>query len=204
MEKKSGLICPDGHFESMNYYDIYNYAKEVCVSYTKKDQNNYNHFSLYQDKYSVFEPYLDFLLSELHYILINPLGYDNVIEYSLHHKIVLKQVSSLDLLREDLILQKGECIYYTECNDSNLNVRKFSVCGTSDGIVSPKGEFFVLDRNKDMYHDVLAQQILNQLLIKDQELYLSYLSYLESVFGDEGIIFPMNFTQFAIRYLSCL
>ncbi len=85
------------------------------------------------------------------------------------------------------------------CSDNILEIQPFTKDVKVDGLIMPNGKFIVLDRDILSVHEILAEQILNQLLIKNKNLYLDYLEFIEKECGSST--FAEKYRKHRKRYV---
>ena len=198
---KTGLINAEDHYIEIPYYEINNFAKRKCHEYMAESEKNRENFLSFSKNYKTFEPYLDFLICALQYVLVNPLNYQNTITYFDRYIIKTKQVENLNRPLNSLREEENRFIYFMPCSDNILEIQPFTKDVKVDGLIMPNGKFIVLDRDILSVHEILAEQILNQLLIKNKNLYLDYLEFIEKECGS-STSFPMTYNMTVINYLS--
>lgn len=199
-KEKVGFITPAGQLKYMEYYNILEFAKKVCYDYINKSEENLKKFFIFKKGYTKFEPYLDFILSELHYVMVNPLNFKDVIIYN-DDGLKINKISKLK--NGKFSLYRENFIWNYSCSDASLFIEQFDNKKHSDGIITKDGYYVKVDRDKDLYHEQVAEQILNQYLIGNKELYLDYIKYVKNFFSFKRHIDNNDYyTNFAIKYLS--
>lgn len=199
-KEKTGFITPDKKIIYLDYYDINEFAKEVCQNYIKKSTNNLSIFNSFKDDYIQFEPYFDFIIYKLNYSMINPLNFKNYILYKNNDSLFLKQWDSnnLNITKNQYPIKR-----YTKSSNRELGIKEFNVNEDIDAIILNNGLITTIDRSKGQFHQIVAEQILNQYLIKNKELYIDFLKYIKDEFYIKRTISPDDYlSNFAIKYLS--
>lgn len=198
---KTGFISPDGIFIEIPYYEVNSFAQKRCYEYIEKSIQNKNTFNAFSKEYKTFNPYFDFLVCVLGYVFVNPLNYQNTIMYFDRYIKKMKAVTDLNRPVNNLIEEDGRFTYLMPSSDVSLEIQPFKNNIMLDGIIMPNGNFLVLDRTILGVHEVLAEQILNELLIKNKELYEDYTKYIEDKCCGK-VLFPMPHERNTIDYLG--
>lgn len=202
MKEKTGIIDPDGRFIPLNYYDIYDFAKKKCLEYASLSTENGNKFYWFSKEYNTFEPYLDFLLCRLGFMIVNPLNCHNVVECGKNNNIIFKEVDKN--LKEK---SRKKEIYYKRCNEGMRDIRNFSINIKDSGVILPSGKFITVDRN--IYHEDVAIEVINQYLIKNKELYEDFISYITDFYDNKSITISKigsncEVIDYLSKYLGCI
>ena len=69
---KVKIISPDNEKTELNYFDILFFCQEKTEEYISLSDENLIRFRNFRKNYTIFEPYFDFVMMELKYILLNP------------------------------------------------------------------------------------------------------------------------------------
>lgn len=201
-KERTGFITPDKKVIYLDYYNINEFAKEICENYIKDNDYNLNVFNNFKKDYIQFDPYFDFIICKLNYSMINPLNFKNYILYKNNNNLFLK---NFDCNKQDIKIKINQYPVkrYTKSSDKELGIKNFAPDEDIDAIILNNGLIVTVDRAKGQIHQIVAEQILNQYLIKNRELYLDFLKYLKNEFYIKRHIGPDDYlSNFAIKYLS--
>lgn len=206
--KKVAFLTPNNEFIKMNYWEVEDFCKEICLR-----QENFNLFNEFKKDYIYFTPYFDFVMKMKKYIFFNCLfnkeyflifneeayyfSYivsddyqDNVSNFKFIKKYL--EVSDLTLISDrelDIKLQKPE--YEDDCIIDPNGVGMMS----KTGVASDYGS-----------HVVTGSTILNHLLIKSKiitEYFYKYLNVYNQMYFREEISLEYLIEKLGFLRVAC-
>ena len=164
---KTGLITKDCKFIEIPYYEIGEFAENICGQYINESETNRYFFEEFAKNYTTFKPYLDFLLFHLGYKMINPLL----------HKDCTWEVNNNIL---QLKTSNGSLFNYLPVDDVSLQIGEVVPSEISDCIIDFNGKCYKTRRKEEIHHEDIYELVINQYLIYDKELYEYYSNYINS------------------------
>lgn len=188
---KSVLIDNKGNKIELNYYEIENKCIEIINNLTEEIKKKFN---IFKENYQYFNPYFDFVIFELGYMIENPMDIENSLLISKNNKMYIIQNMSYDKYRNNDI-QINDSEFYNKCDNVTLSIRDvpYKFEEIKNGIVDQNNIFLELGDMR--LHNDLALVIVNQMLIKSDLVYTEYLNYKSS--GNKAI----NFLESEFGYL---
>lgn len=191
--KKAILISPNNEKIECFYWELENICKNIC-----EKEENYQKFMDFQKDYTYFNPYFDFVMFELNYVLGNALCEEGL--YVIHTKDSLFEVktSMMESFEYQDFYHKDVPLYdvisrMTKCSDKELTIhtmkKRLETC-----MIDPNGMSMMshsgIPSNERGSHMVTCRTVLNQMLIKNQKIVEHYfnssydvISYLERNMG---------------------
>lgn len=166
---ESGLITPSGETINIPYYEIGNYAKNICQNYIKESTEHKVEFEKFAQNYHFFEPYFDFIMFHLKYKMINPFLNEDSIGYVIGKYFVTKTTS---------LNSKNKIEKYTSTSDKDLQITNYKDTSLKEGFINSNGIGFKVNRIIDMGHPKLCEILLNQYMIHNKEIYDDYVNYI--------------------------
>lgn len=176
MQGKTGFIMPDNRIVLLNYEEVNQFCVDICHL-----KENYDKWLKFQDGYSYFSSYFDFLILKLNYIFINPLHQEGAYLKSERDKMFIISEKELNTTDYDSIsqvtIQKYNGGNYSDivpCSDQELNIEKINIDDVKLGnvLIDPNG-YAIISKSDEKYgsHEITANTILNQLLINNPSLH---------------------------------
>lgn len=162
----TGLLTKENQFIPIPYYEIGTFAENVCNQYITENEINKIHFDIFAQDYNFFKPYLDFLLFELGYKMINPLLYQNAIWFVENDILTLKQGDNSSK--------------YSKVSDVALDISYVNPENVRDCMMDSIGRVYNVNRESNLYHENICDLVINQYLIYDKELYEMYKEYMSA------------------------
>ncbi len=173
---KVGFLTPDNQKIEMNYDEVSFFCEQLCLS-----PENYQRFQKFQQNYTYFSPFFDFLMFELNYVFVNPLLKENTFLKCVHH--FLYQVKAQDLQEityqsiEDYairIYNGGNLPYMVACSDHSLHIEKVQDVHLGYCMIHPNGYRMIAYDLEKENHELTATTIFHQLLLHSKYLYHYY------------------------------
>lgn len=161
----TGLVTKENQFIPIPYYQIGTYAEDVCKQYIEQDEVHKIQFETFIKNYSFFKPYLDFLLFELEYKMVNPLLHNNSMWCVENGRLILKSAD------------KDQ--YYSSVCDKDLGIEYINPENITDCVIDLKGRVYKACRDLGLHHEIIYELIINQYLIYDKELFDIYEEYMK-------------------------
>lgn len=177
---KIGFLSPANMMVWVEYNQVNNLCKSIC----EHDQCR-ERFESFKEDYNYFNPYFDFVMFELGFIMINGLCRNSCI---IRYKDALYEIlNTEDLVEYDYDFLKSSSIdnhsimpLITRCSDSELRIHEFSDDDIETCMIDQHGTCMMSyaglydDRGS---HDVTCQTVLNQMLSDNKEILDEYLMY---------------------------
>lgn len=160
----TGLVTKENEFIPIPYYEIGAYAENICNEYIKQSETNRIKFDTFSKEYSFFKPYLDFLLFELGYKMVNPLLHENSMWCVENGRLLLKYAD------------KDQ--YYSPVYDKALGIEYINPENITDCVIDTNGRIYKVCRELGLHHEIIYELIINQYLIYDKELFDIYQEYM--------------------------
>ncbi len=179
---KTGLLNKDNEFIELPYYEIGTYAEEICKEYIEASEENKIKFEIFSENYSFFKPYLDFILFELDYKMINPMLHQDSMWRVEDGKLLLKSAS------RDRICPSVD--------DSMLGISYINPEDVQTCMIDGNGRVYKTNDVLNIYHEDVCDAVLNQYFIYDKELYETYEEYVGLGVSD-SISFARNMLGFS-------
>ena len=193
IRKKVCLVSPDDDVFVLNYSDVENFCKNICLN-----DENIEEFNLFKKNYNYFSPYFDFVIFKLNYIFVNGMFANKMGPFGFNDALYLYPIDSFNY---------KECIenatnihttyspypYMTKVSDLELGIKISDSRDTGDNMIDPNlYEMMSKSGTVEGSHGVTANSVLNQLLIKSPILVDCYYDYSkENDF--EYTLDPINF-----------
>ncbi len=165
------LITPTNkEFPNINYYDIAMAARQIVDMYIEKDEKNKKEFENFKKDYSIFEPYIDFLITHLNYKIRKPFITDNGLLFGKDGKLFYYS-------DYNVIEQKPSS--YPLANDKELKRHVFDVDNMVDCIVDSNGYAYdIEDRNKGEFHGRTWSIILMHYATNNRKVFDDFSTYM--------------------------
>lgn len=173
------IINPNNEVISLKYSDILYFCQRKTEEFISLSEKNLKEFVEFRKNYSFFDPYFDFVMLKLKYVLINPLFYQNTYLLPYEEKYYI-----MDLHREykyaELIEEKPNFSF------DFLPANNYNICIQKDNYHMNDKVGFYLDTDGIVYlnhflcrHLKMARLILNQKMIHSISLTLQYRNYID-------------------------
>lgn len=184
--KRVGFITPNNDFYQMNYGEVEDFCKKICLS-----EENREAFLKFKEGYSYFSPYFDFVMINKKYLFFNPLYVGRKFMMFDEKAYYLNDLASFDYLEnvnvyKEIKSRKSLISDFTTVSDIELGIARQDVDSTDECMIDPN-LIGMMSRtgvlNDDGSHIVTGSTVLNQLLIKSQKMADDYYRYLR----EEGI-----------------
>lgn len=197
---KMCFLTPENNLIPLNYYDVLDYCKNICLSDEYKDQ-----FSEFSKDYSYFNGYFDFVVFNLGYAIANPLFNKKKIALPIGDAMYSYDIDSLDYrtLMDKALLDLdyyGKLSILTKTSDCELGINKKDGLPNDElidcnlvGMMSSTGSIFGS-------HSITGNTILNQLLISDKEICLNYYHYINN-YGIDSDVDALNYLTSNMGFL---
>lgn len=177
---KVGFLSPNNMIVWVEYNQVNDLCKRICEHDKCRER-----FDEFKKDYDYFEPYFDFVMFELQFIMINGLCRNScVVKYrdALYEILDTKDLTEYDysVLKSSSINNHSILPLITKCSDSELKIHSFSDDNIETCMINQQGVCmmsyagFEDDRGS---HDVTCQTVLNQMLSHDKEVLDDYLMY---------------------------
>ncbi len=181
------LLSPKNEKIVGDYLEIGRICVDLCQSYCNNSLQCKKEFLIFSREYTFFQPYFDFVLSKLGYIMINPLLEQDVVWYYDHGKIVRKKIANvLDYSYMQIRNFKNTIYYYPMLDRTSVNIHPIDYNKPINSIIDSNGNQIEVDITEENHHDDLFERILNQLLLVSPELlddYKKQFVYFQTVNG---------------------
>lgn len=179
----TGVITKENEFIPIPYYEIGTFAERVCDEYIEKSEANKIKFETFAKDYSFFKPYLDFLLFELGYKIVNPLLHYNSIWSVENNELLLKSSSDNK--------------HYVPVCDKSLEISYINPEDIHTCMIDLDGRIYEINRELELHHENVCELVLNQYLIYDKELFEIYQEYISN-----NITNVMSFAKNMLGFLQ--
>ena len=174
-----GFLSPDNKLSFMEYDEAYYFCKKIC-----EEEINKERFLEFKKDYSYFNPYFDFIMFELDYIMINGLYRNRCV--TRYQNSLYEILNSNDLYDYDYTeLKLNDVNNYdkfpliTKCSDKILRIKSLSQ-NLDACIINPNGITMMSSDGTDNdrgSHSVTCRTILNQMLLENIQIVDDYLQY---------------------------
>lgn len=191
--KEAFFITPDDEVIKLNIYEVNNFCKEICLN-----EENREAFLEFEKGYTRFEAYFDFVVFELHYLYSFDKRWfapssDNTSLYEVYHIDNRRFVSSdngfklegiydytINKIKEKEKENEGRIIppKIVKCSDEELQIEKVDKADIGEELWDLDG-FKYKNKTAIPSHQIMALTILNQLLMKENDLYLDVEEFIE-------------------------
>ncbi len=177
---KVKIISPDNEKTELNYFDILFFCQKKTEEYISLSHENLIRFRNFRKNYTIFDPYFDFVILELKYILLNPFFEKDEYLLPYNGKYYINSLYNTSINYDDLINKKPNFSFdfmpatdYNICrNKKTLNKdTRIGFCVDSEGNIYNND---ILQRHLKMIH-----LLLNQHLIKEFGICNKYKHYIE-------------------------
>ncbi len=178
METEVGFITPDNQKFFMKNSEVLEFCKKLYF-----DKKNIQGFENFQKDYSYFEPYFDFVMFNLNYIFINPLGEKGTFLKAVGSGLYkIDETEEKEFLRyddiEELTIRKrySDNPYMTAVSDKSLNIRKVKKSNMCSCMIDSNGYSFIsssASAPKENY-EITSLSILNQYILYNSNLLAFY------------------------------
>lgn len=187
METKTvGFITPNNERIMMNYDEVEEFCKELCLREEYKDD-----FSKFSKNYTYFKPYFDFVMIRLGYVFVNPLLEEHTYLKEVKHSFYKIEETDLLSLYDSITYQaitemaKGyqntRYSHLVACSDLELHIKPVNITDEYNFMLDPNGYSMVTTKDeKPGNHEITSNTIVNQLLISYKNL-MGYHSRIYSV-----------------------
>lgn len=193
IRKKVCFITPCNDVFTLNYSDVENFCKNICLS-----NEHINDFNEFKNDYSYFTPYFDYVMFKLDYIFVNSMFSERFGLFNFDNALYLYPISSFDYKRcyseiKDIHEMYCHMPFITSVSDSELGICKSSFIDTGDNMLDPN-LYNMMSRTGTIEgsHEVTAKSVLNQLLIKSKLLVNYYYDFIVND-GIDLSVDPINF-----------
>lgn len=174
----------------------YNQIRDFCIKECLKD-DNIDGFLEFQQQYTYFEPYFDYTMFKLKYILLNPLCQTQKALYTVGDTLYKIKIDHIDY---DYIVKKSNAEiekettlpFMTKGSDEVLQIENKSIQNMTTCLLDPNCVGLLNAENSS--HGITANTILNQILLVSPKISKDYTSSLDSSIIDED--------NYAINYLG--
>lgn len=171
------ILKPNGQMEEIKYYDILYFCQRTVEEYISISKENLQKFKDYRELYQFFEPYFDFVMQELKYIIIEPFFYHDTYLLPYNHQYFIMNYNGEGY--QQLISQIPNFSFdFLPVTDMNI--------GLQHHVRNLKREGFYIDVEGNIFknttmkrHLMMARSLLNQQLIHQTNTCFSYQRYVE-------------------------
>lgn len=136
-EIQTGFIKPNGEIDFLDYYEVENYCKREVERY-QQTYSERDAFLSFQQEYTYFKPYLDFVIFHMGYVQIHPFFMDGYLGYGVEDGYYIKPYSG-KLCYPD---RKNGAFYFQRANDVHYDIKMGAV--SSNSMVDVQGNVFTL------------------------------------------------------------
>lgn len=174
----------------------YNQIRKFCIKECLKD-DNIDEFLEFQQKYTYFEPYFDYIMFKLKYVLLNPLCQTKKALYAVEDAFYKIKIDNIDynsiVNMVNIEIQKAKILpFMTKCSDEVLQIENKNTKNMTTCLLDPNCVGLLNAENSS--HGITANTVLNQILLLSPEITKDYTSSLYSSIIDED--------NYAINYLA--
>lgn len=178
------IIKPNNQKEKIKYYDLLYFCQKTVEEYISMSKENLEKFQEYREHYSFFDPYFDFVMLELKYIILDPFFYQNTYLLTYKNEYFIMDYNNEE--HNELISKKPLFSFdFLPATDLNIGLQKHTRNLYRQG--------FYIDLNGKIYkntmmkrHLAMARTILNQRLIHEASTCFSYYRYVEE-YGENAM-----------------
>ena len=103
---KVKIISPDNEKTELNYFDILFFCQKKTEEYISLSDENLIRFRNFRKNYTIFDPYFDFVILELKYILLNPFFEKDEYLLPYNGKYYINSLYNTSINYDDLINKK--------------------------------------------------------------------------------------------------
>lgn len=177
---KVKIISPDNEKTELNYFDILFFCQKKTEEYISLSDENLIRFRNFRKNYTIFDPYFDFVILELKYILLNPFFEKDEYLLPYNGKYYINSLYNTSSNYDDLINKKPNFSFdfmpatdYNVCRNNKILNKdtRIGFCVDSEGNIYNND---ILQRHLKMIH-----LLLNQHLIKEFGICNKYKHYIE-------------------------
>lgn len=170
---KVGFMLPNNQTVFMDYDEVNDFCRIVC-----ENIDNYDDFIKFSKDYSYFDPYFDYVMTKLKYVFINPFMKDNNYLKAVKNKLFIIESDDGNLTYEEVsnyAIDKNNAGYYCDLvisSNSELNIESPTGKLLKSWLIDPNGIAMITKSDEEFgNHEITANTILNNLLIKDNDLW---------------------------------
>lgn len=175
---KVKVIGPDNKKTELNYFDLLFFCQKKTEEYISLSSENLKKFREFRKKYTIFDPYFDFVMMELKYILLNPFFEKE--EYLLPYdgKYYINYLHNNSINYDELINKKPSFSFdFLPATDYNvcMNKKRLKIDTRIGFYIDSEGNSYnndILER-----HLKMANLLLNQQLIRSFGICNKYKNY---------------------------
>lgn len=170
---KVGFLLPNNQTILMDYDEVNDFCKTLCESVA-----NYDSFIEFSKEYSYFEPYFDYVMVKLKYVFLNPFMQENKYLKAVKNKMFIIESDNGNLTYEEVndnAISKNNAGYYCDVaisSDKELNIEIPANNVLKSWLIDPNGIAMITKTDEEFgNHEITANTVLNNLLIKDAKLW---------------------------------
>lgn len=166
------ILKPNNDLIKIDYYKIGKYCEIECKKIVGEKKELRNVYENYKKNYTICNPYFDFLINELKYIIINPFMENNTYLKAENDKYYLMKLTSKNYneLNNNHPLHDFD---FLPASDKNLCVERQILKKYKTGFMIDLDGNFYFNNYMDR-HLKMARTILNQKLINSLSLNMKY------------------------------
>lgn len=156
----SVLVSPEGEEFVCKYFEINEVCKKIIQNLCNNDVEIKKKFFEFKKEYTYFEPYFDFVLFELGYVIKNPFDIEKAEMFANNNDIYMNY--------------NFQCIaIFGKSNDSEIGLCKLNEENMDISMID--GNLMAIKPKNYKKHLFIARFILNHIFIKNQKIYEEYL-----------------------------
>lgn len=195
------LLTPENKILKATYSKL----RSICMKECLKEEN-IDEFMEFQKDYSYFEPYFDFVMFKLKYILINPIYMQRSALYPIEDGLYSIEVDTLDYEKikqqaQEMAKSLQTIPFMTMSSDESLRIRRMTK-DTIKTCLLDSNNVGLLNKNggNDGSHGITGNTILNQMLLLSPTINKEYIEFL----NNENIIKESTALNYLIRDIGFL
>lgn len=175
--KDAFFITPNDEIIKLNIYEVNNYCKEICLSEEHREK-----FLEFEKGYTRFDAYFDFVVFELHYIY----SFDQRLFVASSNNRLCEVKKHMTMSYNSIVSgfndENNIGLYFppvmVKCSDEELQIRKIDKTKIDEEFWDLDG-FSYANKTGGVFHEIMTLTILNQLLIKENDIYLDLEEFVE-------------------------
>jgi hypothetical protein len=162
MHNDMTIIDSTGNKITLPFNEMKIYIDKLVEKFISLNGENKNIYEKFKEDYKTFNPNLDFLLSNMGYLLELPFNED----------ILLTGLED-NLIDLNTFRKKYQYIY-PRVTEKNLNIHKLGVDNVESGMIDPNGILYSIDK-KDITHLQVCELLTLHMIMNNEEIYQKYL-----------------------------
>lgn len=190
------LIDKYGNKEEIPYYSIEQKFIDIIETANEDIKKQFEEF---KQKYKYFTPYFDFGIFHLGYTIENPMGYDERLLVAHNDRIYILKNMNYEKYKTEPV-KYSDYEYFTVCDDETLKIKtvQYDPKYFDNGIIDHENNFISLAGMR--IHQNLAILIVNQMIIRNKNIFECFLNYPEDYFKEISFLEDeIGFIRFGIE-----